>query len=183
MPFIDSPGEDEWGEEFDSLRSEVIDPVWHRADWIIRSHGLDAGSMSAHYGLYHQAMKGTASLRKVEREMMALVVSQANDCRYCLTHHRRGLRRLLKDDTLLERIEVDYESAGLSPKRLAMLRYAVKLTREPASVVAEDVETLRAAGFTDLDILHIAEVVAYFAYANRIANGLGVPLEDWITEA
>jgi uncharacterized peroxidase-related enzyme len=63
-----------------------------------------------------------------------------------------------------------------------LIRYAVKLTREPANVVAEDVETLREAGFTDLDILHIAEVVAYFAYANRIANGLGVPLEDWITE-
>lgn len=83
---------------------------------------------------------------------------------------------------MLERIEVDFESAGLSNKRLAMLRYAVKLTREPAKIVAEDVGTLREAGFTDLDILHIAEVVAYFAYANRIANGLGVPLEDWIPE-
>ncbi len=182
MPFIEAPHEDEWGEEFDSLRAEVTDPVWHRADWIIRIHALDVGSMNAHNTIYRQAMKGTATLRKVEREMIALVVSQVNDCNYCLTHHRRGLRRLLEDDQLLQRIEADFESAGLFLKRVAMLRYAVKLTREPAKVVAEDVETLREAGFTDLDILHIVEVVAYFAYANRIANGLGVPLEEWIPE-
>jgi uncharacterized peroxidase-related enzyme len=63
-----------------------------------------------------------------------------------------------------------------------MLRYAVKLTVAPASVTAEDVEALRLAGFADIDILHIAEVVAYYAYANRIADGLGIPLEDWIPE-
>ncbi len=181
-PFIEAPHEDEWEEELGSLRAEVTDPVWHRVDWIIRSHALDSGSMNAHHVLYRQAMKGTASLRKVEREMIAFVVSRVNDCHYCTTHHRRGLQRLLKDDELLRRIEVDYESAGLSPQRVAMLRYAVKLTKEPAQIFGEDVEALRKVGFTDLDILHIAEVVAYFAYANRIANGLGVPLEDWITE-
>ncbi len=63
-----------------------------------------------------------------------------------------------------------------------MLRYAVKLTKSPGSVAEEDVLGLRDVGFSDLDILHIAEVVAYFAYANRIADGLGIPLEDWILE-
>lgn len=63
-----------------------------------------------------------------------------------------------------------------------MLRYAEKLTRQPAAVTESDVGRLRAAGFTDADILHIAEVVGYFAYANRIADGLGIPLEDWIAE-
>lgn len=63
-----------------------------------------------------------------------------------------------------------------------MLRYAAKLTRAPGSVDETDVVDLREAGFTDVDILHIAEVVAYFAYANRIADGLGIPLEDWIPD-
>ncbi len=63
-----------------------------------------------------------------------------------------------------------------------MLRYAEKLTREPSAVAESDVVSLRREGFTDTDILHIAEVVAYFAYANRIADGLGIPLEDWIPE-
>lgn len=63
-----------------------------------------------------------------------------------------------------------------------MLRYSVKLTLEPAAVTVEDVYALRKAGFGDIDILHIAEVVAYYAYANRIADGLGIPLEDWIPD-
>lgn len=44
----------------------------------------------------------------------------------------------------------------------------------------EDLEPLREAGFSDADILHIAEVTAYYAYVNRIADGLGVELEPWI---
>lgn len=61
-----------------------------------------------------------------------------------------------------------------------MLRYAVKLTLEPSEMTDQDAIQLREAGFSDRDILHIAEVTAYFAYANRIADGLGIPLEDWI---
>lgn len=99
-----------------------------------------------------------------------------------MTHHRRGLRRLLRDDDLAQRIEEDWESAGLSDKRMTMLRYAVELTLDPAQVTEKDVESLRAVGFSDLDVLHIAEVTAYYAYANRIADGLGIPLEDWIPE-
>jgi uncharacterized peroxidase-related enzyme len=97
-----------------------------------------------------------------------------------VTHHRRGLRRLLKDEGLARRIEDDYETAGLDPRRLAMLRYADKLTRSPGGMRQEDLEPLREAGFSDADILHIAEVTAYYAYVNRIADGLGVELEPWI---
>lgn len=99
-----------------------------------------------------------------------------------MTHHRRGLRRLLRDDDLADEIEDDFETARISEKRKAMLRYAVKLTTEPAEVTEADVLELRERGFGDLDILHIAEVVSYFAYANRIADGLGIPLEDWIPD-
>ncbi|MFV2074365.1 MAG: peroxidase-related enzyme, partial [Thermoanaerobaculales bacterium] len=91
-----------------------------------------------------------------------------------MTHHRRGLRRLLRDNDLTQRIEHNFESADLSDKRLAMLRYAVKLTNDPASVTEADVGAMRQAGFSDTDILHIAEVTGYYAYANRIADGLGI---------
>ncbi|MCI0425654.1 MAG: hypothetical protein L0Z47_07370 [Actinobacteria bacterium] len=96
-------------------------------------------------------------------------------------HHRRGLRRLLRDDDLADRIEADFETAGLEERRLAMLRYALKLTRTPWEMEQGDVTVLRQAGFDDVDILHIVEVTAYYAYANRIADGLGIPLEDWIS--
>jgi uncharacterized peroxidase-related enzyme len=61
-----------------------------------------------------------------------------------------------------------------------MLDYAEKLTRTPAAVRREDVEALRQVGFSDADVLHIAEVTAYYAFVNRIADGLGVELEPWI---
>lgn len=60
-----------------------------------------------------------------------------------------------------------------------MLDYAVRLTREPASVTKDHVEELRAAGFTDRAILDICQVTAYYAYVNRLADGLGVGLEPW----
>ncbi len=82
MPWIDAPHEDEWPEGMAALKDEVIDPKWNRVDWIMRIHALDEGSMVAHNILYRQAMKGTASLRKVDREMIALVVSSVNECHY-----------------------------------------------------------------------------------------------------
>lgn len=58
-----------------------------------------------------------------------------------------------------------------------MLTYAAKLTRHPADMQAADVAALRAVGFADEDVLAIAETTAYYAYVNRIADGLGVELE------
>ena len=60
-----------------------------------------------------------------------------------------------------------------------MLTFAVKLTKTPAAMVDADVEALRSAGFSDRDILDIVEVVGYYAYANRIADGLGIETESW----
>ena len=84
---------------------------------------------------------------------------------------------MLRDDDLLDQIERDWRSAPLEPRRHAMLAYAEKLTRSPSAVGRADVEALREVGFSDRDVLEIAEVTAYFAYVNRIADGLGVELE------
>ena len=63
-----------------------------------------------------------------------------------------------------------------------MLEFAVKLTLTPATMDPADAEQLRHAGFTDRDILDIVEVTAYYAYANRIADGLGIETEAWIPD-
>ena len=88
----------------------------------------------------------------------------------------------MKDAELAAAIEADWTTAALSPKRVAMLRFSVKLTGTPAAVNEADVEALRSAGFSDRDILDIVEVVGYYAYANRLADGLGVEAEDWIPD-
>lgn len=63
-----------------------------------------------------------------------------------------------------------------------MLSYAERLTRAPSDVDSVDIDRLRAVGFSDRDILDIAEVTAYFAYVNRIADGLGVAVEPGLDD-
>ncbi len=60
----------------------------------------------------------------------------------------------------------------------AMLQYAEKLTRKPYSIERQDIDKLRQAGFSDRDIFDINQIVAYFNYVNRIADGLGIELEE-----
>lgn len=88
----------------------------------------------------------------------------------------------MRNDELVATVEADWRTAALSPKRVTMLRFAVKLTRTPAAMTGADVEDLRATGFSDRDILDIVEVVAYYAYANRIADALGIETESWIPD-
>ncbi|MDP6492024.1 MAG: peroxidase-related enzyme [Acidimicrobiales bacterium] len=99
-----------------------------------------------------------------------------------MTHHRRGLRRLLRDDDLVAAVEADWRSAPISDQRRAMLGYAIRLTTAPGEVAESDIDALRTVGFSDRDILDIAEVTAYYAYANRIADGLGITTEPWIPD-
>ena len=65
----------------------------------------------------------------------------------------------------------------MTAARKAMLLYVEKLTLSPGAIVGADVDALREAGFSDRDILDIAQVAGYYAYVNRIASGLGVELE------
>ena len=95
-----------------------------------------------------------------------------------MTHHGAGLRRLTKNDELVEALKTDYRSAEISDTDRAMLDYAVKLTREPWTMEKGDVEALRRAGFDDNGILDINQVTGYYAFVNRLADGLGVELEE-----
>ena len=79
-------------------------------------------------------------------------------------------------------IETDYRVAELTAVDRAMLDYSAKLTREPWEMTEDDLRQLRARGFSDRAILDIAQVVAYYAYVNRIADGLGVSLESYWME-
>lgn len=62
-----------------------------------------------------------------------------------------------------------------------MLAFAVKLTRTPGAMTRGDTEALKAAGFDDTAVLDITQVAAYYAYVNRLADGLGVELEEYWT--
>jgi uncharacterized peroxidase-related enzyme len=80
-------------------------------------------------------------------------------------------------EELLAALKQDYRRAALSARDRAMLDYAVKLTRAPASMQAEDVAALRAAGLDDAAIHDTAQITALFNYYNRVADGLGIDPE------
>jgi uncharacterized peroxidase-related enzyme len=84
---------------------------------------------------------------------------------------------------MVDRIAIDWETSGLDEPTLALVRFAEKLTRTPAAVTADDVQALRDKGFDDSAISSCVQVVSYFNYINRIAEGLGIDHEDWIDEA
>lgn len=123
---------------------------------------------------FDDVMEPSAGLGKAEREMISVVVSMQNQCLYCLTSHGFALRALLKDPVRGERITLDYRRAGLTEKQIAMLDFAVKLTLDPVTVAEEDVDDLRAVGFSDEDVWDIVEVTAMFNYTNRLMSGAGV---------
>ena len=79
---------------------------------------------------------------------------------------------------LIDALRTDWSTADLGAPERAMLAYASKLTRDPSSVTADDVKELREQGFDDRAVHDICTVTAYFAFVNRIADGLGVELED-----
>jgi uncharacterized peroxidase-related enzyme len=81
---------------------------------------------------------------------------------------------------MADEIAKDWRTAGLSRADRALCEYAEKLTFHPADVGPDEIEALRAAGFDDEGISSATQVVAYFNYINRIAEGLGVPLEVWL---
>lgn len=147
-------------------------------DNVLKVHSLNPESLEAHGALYVQSLHRKSPLSRAERELIGVIVSMANGCEYCIEHHSAGLRRLLPDDRTHM---VDEVAAGnvtsLTDRERALIGYAERLTSDPASIRAEDINAMRARGLTDREILDAAQVAAYFAYANRIVLGLGAAIE------
>ncbi len=141
---------------------------------ILAVHSLNPGAMAAHLDLYMAIMFGRSGLSREEREVVAVVVSAANGCGYCIAHHAEALHHYWKDRPRLEAFSEDPQSVDLSPRARALVDYALKLTRRPSDMVAADVESLRGHGLADEDILAVNLVASYFNFVNRIALGLGV---------
>jgi uncharacterized peroxidase-related enzyme len=104
--------------------------------------------------------------------MVAVVVSAANRCYYCLVAHGQAVRRLSGDPELGEMMALNYRVARLDARQRAMLDFAWKLTTEPFAVNDADRALLRSHGLADEDVFDLAETVAFFNLSNRMAYGL-----------
>ncbi len=121
---------------------------------------------------YNEIMLSDGALTKLEREMIAVVVSSCNRCYYCLVAHGQQVRALSGDPELGEMIALNYRVADLDERTMAMLDYAWALTEAPHDIDAEDREVLMDLGFDAGAIWEIVETAAFFNYTNRMAHGL-----------
>jgi uncharacterized peroxidase-related enzyme len=141
---------------------------------IMQVQSLHPGAMEAHMDLYMAIMFGRSGLSREEREMIAVVVSAANECEYCVRHHAAALAAYWRDEARVERFATDFRSAALTDRLRTILEYADGLTRAPGSVTERHVRAMREHGLEDDEILAVNLIVAYFNFVNRIAQGLGV---------
>lgn len=119
-----------------------------------------------------------SQLSRKEREMIAVVVSSANHCEYCLVSHAAYLREISNDPTLPEVLIANYRRAELSPREHALLEFAYQITVGSGDMSSADVQMLRAIGLSDEAIFEAAQVAAMFNFTNRLANSMGwVPNE------
>jgi len=121
---------------------------------------------------YNALMLGDSGLSKLEREMIAVVVSAENHCVYCLAAHGATVRQYSGDPILGEMLVMNYRSADLSPRHRAMLDFTVKITNEAHTIVEVDREVLREVGFSDQDIWDIANVAGFYNMSNRVASAV-----------
>ncbi|HZR93670.1 MAG TPA: peroxidase-related enzyme [Gaiellaceae bacterium] len=148
---------------------------------VLRAYALRPRHLELWWAFYDELMRGESGLTKAQREMIALVVSAANRCHYCIVSHSAALRKLTGDPVLVEQLATNYAYAEVAPKERAMLDFAVKLTEQSSRCREADVEALREAGWSDEEIMDIAQVAAMFNFTNRLASGLGwIPNEEYV---
>ena len=139
---------------------------------VLLSYAFDADKLSHFIAMSDDLMLGDSSLSKLEREMIAVVVSCYNHCYYCLTAHGAVVRKRSGDPSLGEQMVMNYKVADLPPKQRAMLDFAWKLTASPAEITEQDRQALRNAGWTDRDIWDIAAVTGFFNMSNRLESAI-----------
>lgn len=139
---------------------------------VLRAFSFDNAKLRSFVNLYNEMMLGDSGLSRLEREMIAVVVSAVNRCYYCLVAHGQAVRRLSGDPVLGELLVMNYRVAKLPARQRAMLDFAVMLTEAPEAVEESDRTALREAGFHERDIWDIAAVTGLYNMTNRLASGV-----------
>jgi uncharacterized peroxidase-related enzyme len=147
---------------------------------VLAAYSFSVPKLRAFMGMYNDLMLEDSVLSKLEREMIAVVVSAANRCYYCLTAHGQAVRQMSGDPALGELLAMNYRAAKLSRRQRAMLDFTHKMTVASAEVGEPDRKALRRAGFSDRAIWDIAAVASFFNMTNRMATAVDMmPNEEY----
>ena len=137
---------------------------------VLRAYASNIEQLNAFTAMYNTLMLGESGLSKLEREMIAVVVSSINRCFYCQVAHGAAVRALSGDPILGERMVMNWRTADLDARGHAMLAFAEKVTKASTETTEADRQALRDVGFSDADIWDIANVTGFFNMSNRVAS-------------
>lgn len=138
---------------------------------VILANASDLDRLKNFVNFYNRLMLKEGYLSKLEREMIAVVVSSSNKCFYCLIAHGAAVRQLSQNQILGDELVINYRAAKLTKRHKLMLDFSSKLTETPSKIDNEDRNVLRKANFSEEEILELVEVVSFFNMSNRIAIG------------
>ena len=146
---------------------------------VIKAYSLRPEKLRTFISKYNELMlSDDTELTRLEREMIAVVVSSYNHCVYCITAHSQAVREFSDDPVLGDILVTNYREANLSDRHRAMLDYAWKMTASPGETGDADRQKLFDQGFSAEEIFDITDVIAYFNYTNRMTHGLGMQANE-----
>ncbi|MEM7505261.1 MAG: peroxidase-related enzyme [Pseudomonadota bacterium] len=147
---------------------------------VLVAYAFNPEKLAAFGQMYNDLMLGPSGLSKLEREMIAVVVSAQNRCWYCQVAHGAAVRVLSGKPELGEAMVMNYRVADLSAREREVLDFAMKVTVASAEIEEPDRTTLRDVGLSDADIWDIAAIAGFFNMSNRMASAVGmVPNPDY----
>ena len=169
-------------EEATGALKEIFDQLLKERGQIAEVHKIQSlrpESIVKHMDLYMEIMFSKSKLSRSQREMIAVIVSRANGCTYCVKHHGSALNFYWKDIEKLNQLIEDYKNTDLTENDIALCEYAEQLTRYPGQSKEQDfTENLKRHGFSDEAVLDATLVISYFNFVNRIVLSLDVGLES-----
>jgi len=177
MPHIEIIDYDQSTGDLREIYNHIIATRGKLAD-VHTIQSLNPSTILSHMNLYKDIMFGQSPLKRYHREMLAVVVSVANQCDYCMMHHKEALLHYWKSNERIDRLMQNVESADLSPKEQLLCTFARDLTISPEASKEESIAILRQAGWDDRSILDATLVIAYFNFVNRIVLSLGLDINE-----
>ncbi|MCK0143975.1 peroxidase-related enzyme [Aliiroseovarius sp. F20344] len=145
---------------------------------VLKAYAFDMAKLRPFMDMYNEVMLDDSGLSKLEREMIAVVVSSINRCWYCQVAHGAAVRQLSGNPQLGEAMVMNWRMADLDARQTAMLTFSEKITKASSETSEEDRQSLRDVGFSDRDIWDIAATVGFFSMSNRMASAVGMKPND-----
>ncbi len=177
MPFIKVIEHDESSGDLKGIYDYLVGTRGKLAE-VHKIQSLNPPTVLSHMNLYKDIMFGQSPLKRYQREMIGVIVSSANQCEYCIRHHREALNHYWKDETKIDLLLQQLDDPQLNETDKSLCEFARDVTHNPELASRIKIEKLRSHGLDDRAILDATLVVSYFNFVNRIVLTLGLEISE-----